>query len=176
MEATRKITVGPPLLIRIPHSVEALLNCHHAQQFCHQPQSLRRHFFNCSSHKLWHYDIITLYCNNINSAALLRPSLTQSLSTGWQSWSDCSWWSTENSTVVKNPPANAGDSDAIPSSGQVPCRKKRQPTPVFLPGKSHGQRSLVAHSPRGLKSVRNDWAHTQLPDNAVFSWFTGVLT
>ena len=30
-------------------------------------------------------------------------------------------------------------------------RRKRQPTPVFLPGKSHGQRSLVACSPRGRK-------------------------
>ena len=26
-------------------------------------------------------------------------------------------------------------------------RRKRQPTPVFLPGKSHGQRSLVHYSP-----------------------------
>ena len=27
-----------------------------------------------------------------------------------------------------------------------PLEKKRQPTPVFLPGKSHGQRSLVGYS------------------------------
>ena len=43
--------------------------------------------------------------------------------------------------MVKNPPANAGD-------GFIPWRKKWQPTPVFLPGKSHGQRSLVGFSPR----------------------------
>ena len=30
-------------------------------------------------------------------------------------------------------------------------RREWQPTPVFLPGKSHGQRSLVGHSPWGLK-------------------------
>ena len=30
-------------------------------------------------------------------------------------------------------------------------RRKWQPTPVFLPGKPHGQRSLVGHSPRGCK-------------------------
>ena len=30
-------------------------------------------------------------------------------------------------------------------------RRKRQPTPVFLPGESHGQRSLVGYSPRGRK-------------------------
>ena len=28
-------------------------------------------------------------------------------------------------------------------------RRKWQPTPVFLPGKVHGQRSLVGYSPRG---------------------------
>ena len=31
------------------------------------------------------------------------------------------------------------------------CRRKWQPTPVFLPGKSHGQRSLVGYSPWGHK-------------------------
>ena len=30
-------------------------------------------------------------------------------------------------------------------------RRKWQPTPVFLPGKSHGQRSLVGYSPQGSK-------------------------
>ena len=35
-------------------------------------------------------------------------------------------------------------------------RRKWQPTPVFLPGKSHGQRSLVGCSPWGCR-VRHDW-------------------
>jgi len=30
-------------------------------------------------------------------------------------------------------------------------RSKWQPTPVFMPEKSHGQRSLVGHSPQGHK-------------------------
>ena len=30
-------------------------------------------------------------------------------------------------------------------------RRKWQPPPVFLPGKSHGQRSLVGYGPQGLK-------------------------
>ena len=33
----------------------------------------------------------------------------------------------------------------------VMWRRKRQPTPVFLPGKSHGQRGLVGYSPRVAK-------------------------
>ena len=35
--------------------------------------------------------------------------------------------------------------------GKIPWRRKWQPTPVFLPGKSHGQRSLVGYSPWGCK-------------------------
>ena len=35
--------------------------------------------------------------------------------------------------------------------GKIPWRRKWQPTPVLLPGKSHGQRSLIDYSPWGLK-------------------------
>ena len=45
-----------------------------------------------------------------------------------------------------------------PWIGKIPWRKKWQPTPVFLPGKSHGQRSLVGYSPWGCKRVGLDWA------------------
>ena len=38
-----------------------------------------------------------------------------------------------------------------PWVGQIPWRRKWQPTPVLLPGKSHGQRSLVGYSPWGHK-------------------------
>ena len=34
---------------------------------------------------------------------------------------------------------------------KIPWRRKWQPTPVFLPGKYHGQRSLVGYSPQGYK-------------------------
>ena len=34
-----------------------------------------------------------------------------------------------------------------PWLGKIPWRRKWQPTPIFLPGKSHGQRSLVSYSP-----------------------------
>ena len=35
--------------------------------------------------------------------------------------------------------------------GKIPWRRKWQPTPVFLPGEPHGQRSLVGYSPWGHK-------------------------
>ena len=52
--------------------------------------------------------------------------------------------------VVKNLPANAGDLryvSLIPELGRPPWRRAWQPTPVFLPGESHGQRSLVGCRP-----------------------------
>ena len=47
---------------------------------------------------------------------------------------------------------NAGDMGLIPGSRRLPWRRKWQPTPVFLPGESHGQRSLVGYSAWGAKS------------------------
>ena len=38
-----------------------------------------------------------------------------------------------------------------PWVGKILWRRKWQPTPVLLPGKSHGQRSVVGYSPRGRK-------------------------
>jgi len=52
--------------------------------------------------------------------------------------------------VIKNVSANAGDGQGAgrgvfnPWVRKIPWRKKWQPTPLFLPGKSHGQRSLRA--------------------------------
>ena len=40
---------------------------------------------------------------------------------------------------------------------KIPWRRKRQPAPIFLPGKSHGLRSLVGYSPRG----RKEWDTTE---------------
>ena len=49
--------------------------------------------------------------------------------------------------LLKNPPANAGDVGSIPGSGRSPGEGNGNPlTPVFLPGKFHGQRSLVGYS------------------------------
>ena len=45
-----------------------------------------------------------------------------------------------------------------PWVGKMPWRRQWQPTPVSLPGESHGQRSLVSNSPSmGLQRVGYDW-------------------
>ena len=57
--------------------------------------------------------------------------------------------------VVKNLPANAGDirdAGLIPGWGRSPGEGNGKATPVFLPGESHGQRSLVGYSPWGHRS------------------------
>ena len=54
-------------------------------------------------------------------------------------------------TVVKNSPANTGDTrdtDLIPGSKRSPGVDL-----VFLPGKSHGQRSLARYSSWGSKEL-----------------------
>ena len=49
---------------------------------------------------------------------------------------------------------NAGDLGSIPGSGRFPWRRKWQPTPVLLPGKSHGRRSLVQATVHGVVKSR----------------------
>ena len=66
--------------------------------------------------------------------------------------------------AVKNLPANAGDirQGFDPWVGKIPWRRKWQPTPVFLPGESHGHRSLAGYSPWGRRVGHKQLAHTQV--------------
>ena len=45
-----------------------------------------------------------------------------------------------------------------PWVGKIPRRRRWQPTAVFLPRKSHGQRNLVGYSPLGLQTVWHNWS------------------
>ena len=51
--------------------------------------------------------------------------------------------------MVKNMPANAADIKNVfdPWVEKIPWRRAWQPTPLFLLGESHGQRSLAGYSP-----------------------------
>ena len=51
-----------------------------------------------------------------------------------------------------------------PWVGKIPWRRVWQPTPIFLPGESHGQKTLVGNKSTGLQRVEHNWsnlAHTQ---------------
>ena len=52
--------------------------------------------------------------------------------------------------IVKNLPAMQ-ETGFNPWVGKIPWRREWQPTSVFLPGESHGQRRLVGYSPWGHK-------------------------
>ena len=62
----------------------------------------------------------------------------------------------------------------VQSLGQKdPLEKEWLPTPVFLPGESHGQRSLVGQSPRDPKELDvAEW----LTISFFFHWSDMILT
>ena len=61
-------------------------------------------------------------------------------------------WASLVAQVVKNPPTMQ-ETQVRTLGWEDPCRRKWQPIPVFLPGESHGQRSLVGYSPWGCKEL-----------------------
>ena len=67
-------------------------------------------------------------------------------------------WGFPSGSEGKESASNEGDMGLIPGSDpwvrKIPWRREWQPTPVFLPGKVHGQRSLVGYSP---------WSHIAAP-------------
>ena len=76
-------------------------------------------------------------------------------------------WDSQVAVVVNNPPASAGRCKRHrfnPWVGKIPWRRAQQPTPAFLPGESHGQRSLAGCSPQGgthrVRHDRRDLART----------------
>ena len=57
-----------------------------------------------------------------------------------------------------------------PWVGKIPWRRAWQPTPVFLPGESHGQRSLAGCTPCGRReSDRTKRLSTQPASGSVFT-------
>ena len=79
------------------------------------------------------------------------------------------WWS-----VVKNPPARAGDAGLL-SRLEDPLEKEKQPTPVFLSGKSHGQRSLAGYSPWGQKELNTTEWLNNIPWSGIIGSFGNFI-
>ena len=73
---------------------------------------------------------------------------TESDTTG-VTWHTCRCSCFPGALVVRNLPDNAGD---IRDMGLIPWRRAWQPTLVFLPGRSRGQRSLMGYRPKVTKS------------------------
>ena len=72
----------------------------------------------------------------------------------------CTLWLLLNDTVLYDFPNGSSGKESTcqcsrcrfdPWVGKIPWSRKWLPAPVFLPGKSHGQRSLAGYSPKGCK-------------------------
>ena len=61
-------------------------------------------------------------------------------------------WASLVAQMVKNL-LQCGRLGFSPWVGKIPRRRKWQPSPILLPGESHGQRSLMGYSPWGLKEL-----------------------
>ena len=76
---------------------------------------------------------------------LKRLSSSSSSSSALSDWK-LPWWLRWQRTCLQ-----CGRPGFDPWVRKITWRRKRQPTPVFSPGVSHGQRSLVGYSPWGCK-------------------------
>ena len=125
----------------------------------------------------------------IKSAPCIKKYIPDSQSAEFQGWNGSiltTWWS----NPLCNIPCDSEDfiwlHHCLPSKRlgvdpwvrKILWRRKWQPTPVFLPGKFHGQRSLVGYSPRGCTRVRHNLATERACSNLTkkpSSVFTSVL-
>ena len=84
------------------------------------------------------------------SASLTKLSLMFSCPPLFSQFSKIFYYRNPHISVFMGFPGGSDDKESACNA-----RRKWQPTPVFLPGKSHGRRSLVGYSPWGYK---NNWA------------------
>ena len=97
--------------------------------------------------------IISLNKLSISSLSLFfswHPHNLQSVSFDGDPWI---MWASLVAQTVKSLPTMQERPGFDPWVGKIPWRRKWQPTPIFLTGKSHGQRSLMGYNP---------WGHTEL--------------
>ena len=78
----------------------------------------------------------------------------------------------QGGSVVKNPPANAGDTGSISGSGRFLREGNGNSLQYFCQGKSHGQKSLAGHSPWSHKS----WTGLRHKSNYIYIYINQILT
>ena len=111
--------------------------------------------------------ILHLVVNNKNLKDEMLYILNQSHLSAWKQW-DLIWivlfglprWLSGKQSFCQDSWCNFHHPWVIRN---IPWSREKQPTPVFLPGKYHGQRSLVGYSIWSRKeSVMTNHAHTHL--------------
>ena len=71
--------------------------------------------------------------------------------------------------MIQNLPAKAGDPSSVPGAETSAGEGNGSPFPIFLPGKSHEQWSLVGYSPWGHRRVRHFLSTKQQQQQALSS-------
>ena len=122
------------------------------------------HSMDMSLSKLWELMMdMESWCATVHGVAKSWTRLSD--------WTELTlWFGFPGGIVVKNLPANAGDTrdDRFNSwVGKIPWSRKWQPALVFLSGKFHGQRSPGLH---GVTESQTHWAHTYTH----LSWFKKI--
>ena len=114
--------------------------------------------------------LIILIYQALHQVLCLRGLILFSI--GWCSSKGTTWWCRRRKRHRFNPCVR-----------KILCRRKWQPTPGFLPGKSHGQRSLAGYNPRGRKSqdtteatkhtsAQHTWPFIFACYIAIYSWLS----
>ena len=88
---------------------------------------------------------------------------TPGLPTCWLCGAGC-----PGGSAVKNLPAHAEDVGLIPGFRTIAWRRKWQPTPVFFPGKSLGQKSLVGY----FMGLWKSWTRLSNWTTRLYTWIT----
>ena len=101
----------------------------------------------------------------------------QGLSPRWLAAHHSLHWTSQVSPVVQNylPVQGCKGRGFAPWVGKTPWNRKWQPALVFLPGKSHEQRSRVGSSPRGQKNQTQQSTHALFTPSCLVD-FTEVFT
>jgi len=77
-------------------------------------------------------------------------------------------WGFPGGSDSKESTCSAGDPGSI-LGWEIPWRRAWQPTPLFLPGEFHGQKSLAGYSPRVAKSQTQLNNNSRHPQRNIFS-------
>ena len=63
-----------------------------------------------------------------------------------------------------------------PWVGKIPWRRAWLPTPIFLPGESHEQRSMAGYSPEGCKELDTTEVTEHIPSGYLLALASGLIT
>ena len=126
------------------------------RQLFKKPPAERRHPATCSLSPFQGWTPRKLEQSFLLKSSLKRPLVEEDIVLKTEEILNiCHLSASQVAQLVKNPPANADKTRLRgfhPWVGTIAWRRQWQPTPVFLPRKSHGQKSLAGYSQHGRKN------------------------